>query len=190
MSNISAVKTFEKPRLSLRAKTIYTIAAIAGAVVLPQIFHTLGTVSGLGTSVGEAFLPMHLPIILAGLLAGPFVGAVSGFFAPIISYALSGMPLITMLPFMAIELCAYGLFAGLLSSVKMPSAVKVLIVQIAGRLVKASAIAAAFYIFGSESVQVASVFTSVLTGIFGIALQLVIIPLIIYRTENSKKYEN
>lgn len=190
MSNISAVKSFEKHRLSLRAKTIYTIAAVAGAVVLPQIFHTLGAVSGLGTSVGEAFLPMHLPIILAGLLAGPLVGAISGFLAPIISYALSGMPLITMLPFMAIELGAYGLFAGLLSSVKMPSAVKVLIVQIGGRLVKAAAIAAAFYVFGSESVQVASVFTSILTGIFGIALQLVIIPLIIYRTENSKKYDN
>ena len=83
MSNISAVKTFEKPRLSLRAKTIYTIAAIAGAVVLPQIFHTLGAVSGLGTSVGEAFLPMHLPIILAGLLADPFVGAVSGSWHPL-----------------------------------------------------------------------------------------------------------
>ena len=104
MSNTSVVKSFEKPRLSLRAKTIYTIAAIAGAVVLPQIFHTLGAVSGLGTSVGEAFLPMHLPIILAGLLAGPLVGAVSGFLAPIISYALSGMPLITMLPLSLIHI--------------------------------------------------------------------------------------
>lgn len=36
MSNISAVKTLEKPQLSLKAKTVYAIAAIAGAVVLPQ----------------------------------------------------------------------------------------------------------------------------------------------------------
>lgn len=190
MSNISAVKTLEKPQLSLKAKTVYAIAAIAGAVVLPQIFHTLGAISGLGTSVGEAFLPMHLPIILVGLLAGPLAGAVSGFLAPIISFTLSGMPLITMLPFMAIELCAYGMFAGLLRNVRMPAAAKVLIVQIGGRLVKAASIAVAFYAFGSESVQVASVLTSVYTGIFGIALQLVLIPLIIYRAENSKRYEN
>lgn len=91
---------------------------------------------------------------------------------------------------MAIELCAYGLFTGLLRNVRIPVAAKVLIVQIGGRLVKAASIAIAFYAFGSETVQVASVLTSVYTGIFGIALQLVLIPLIIYRAENSKRYEN
>lgn len=190
MSNISAVKTFEKPQLSLRAKTIYAAAAIAGAVVLPQLFHTFGALSGLGTSVGEAFLPMHLPIILVGLLAGPLAGAAAGFFAPLVSYALSGMPSAVMLPFMVAELCAYGLFAGLLRNVKMPSVPKVLLVQIGGRLVKAAAVAAAFYIFGSENVTVLSVLTSVYTGIFGIALQLVLIPLIVYRAENHKSHEN
>ena len=190
MSNISTVKALEKPHLSVKAKTLYAAAAIAGAVVLPQIFHALGAVSGLGTSVGEAFLPMHLPVILAGLLAGPLVGAVSGFSAPLISFALSGMPLFTMVPFMAIELCAYGLLAGLLRSAKMPEAAKVLLIQLGGRLVKAAAIAAAFYVFGSESVQVSSVLTSVYTGVFGIVLQLVLIPLIIYRAENPKRHES
>lgn len=72
MSNTALLKTTAKPRLSVKVQTLATIAAIIGAVVVPQIFHTLGAVSGLGTALGETFLPMHLPIILVGLLAGPY----------------------------------------------------------------------------------------------------------------------
>ena len=45
------------------------------------------------------------------------------------------MPMITMLPFMVFELCAYGLVSGLLSYVSIPNLIKVLITQIAGRLI-------------------------------------------------------
>ncbi len=47
------------------------------------------------------------------------------------------MPGIVMLPFMMIELCAYGLFAGLLRNVKLPTIAKVAAVQIADRAVLA-----------------------------------------------------
>lgn len=165
------------------------LAAIVGAVVVPQIFHALGAVSGLGTALGEAFLPMHLPIILVGLLAGPYAGAVSGLLGPLASFALSGMPGIVMLPFMMIELCAYGLFAGLLRNVKLPTIAKVIIVQVAGRAVRAVAILLAVYAFGSESVRVATIWMSVAAGICGIVLQWALLPLIVYRVENMKKNE-
>ena len=109
MSTTTILKTAARPRLSVKAQTLATLAAIVGAVVVPQIFHTLGAISGLGTALGETFLPMHLPIILVGLLAGPYAGAIAGLLGPLASFALSGMPGIAMLPFMMIELCAYGL---------------------------------------------------------------------------------
>ena len=71
MTNTMILKTMEKPRLSVKVQTMATIAAIAGAVAVPQIFHVLGAAFGLGTGLGESFLPMHLPILLVGLLAGP-----------------------------------------------------------------------------------------------------------------------
>ena len=71
-----------------------------------------------------------------------------------------------MLPFMMIELCAYGVFAGLLKDVKIPTIAKVLIAQIAGRAVR-------------------GIFTSILTGLFGILLQLIIIPLAVYRLKEA-----
>ena len=183
----TAIKTIERPRLSVKVQTLAALAAIVGAVAVPQVFHLLGVASGLGTSLGEAFLPMHLPIILVGLLAGPYAGAIAGLLGPLASFALSGMPGIVMLPFMMIELCGYGLAAGLLRNTKLPTFGKVVIAQIAGRAVRAVAILAAVYLLGNESVRVASIWTSIATGLFGIALQWALLPLIVYRVENLKK---
>lgn len=189
MSTTAVLNKNAKPRLSVKVQVLATVAAIVGAVAVPQVFHMLGAVSGLGASLGETFLPMHLPIILVGLLAGPYAGAISGLLGPLVSFAFSGMPGIAMLPFMMIELCAYGLFAGLLRNVKMPTIAKVVIVQIAGRAVRAAAILLAVYAFGNESVRAAAIWMSVVTGIFGIVLQWALLPLIVYRVENLKKYE-
>lgn len=181
------VKTMEKPRLSVKTQTVAAIVAIVGAVAVPQLFHAVGAVSGLGTALGETFLPMHLPIILVGLLAGPYAGAISGLLGPLCSFALSGMPGIAMLPFMMIELCAYGLFAGLLRKVKLPTVVKVLGVQIGGRAVRAAAILLSVYVFGNQAVSVAVIWQSIRTGLFGLLLQWALIPLLVYRVENLKK---
>lgn len=188
MSN-TAVKTMTKQKLSIKAQVLASIFAIVGAAALPQVFHALGAVSGMGTSLGEAFLPMHLPIILVGLLAGPYAGAISGLLGPLVSFGVSGMPGIAMLPFMMIELCAYGLFSGMLRNVKIPVIAKVVIAQVAGRAVRAAAVLVSVYAVGNESIAVSVIWTSIAAGIFGIALQWVLIPLIIYRVEDMKKYE-
>lgn len=81
------------------------------------------------------------------------------------------------------------MFAGLLRNVKMPTIAKVLAVQIGGRAVRAAAILFAVYAFGNESVRVATIWRSIGTGLFGLALQWALIPLIVYRVENLKKKE-
>ena len=183
------VKTIGKNRLSVKSQTLAALAAVIGAVIMPQLFHVIGDVSGLGALPGETFLPMHLPIILVGLLAGPYAGAVSGLLGPLCSFALSGMPGAAMLPFMMVELCAYGLFAGLLRNVKLPVIVKVLIVQIAGRVIRAAAILIAIYAFGNESIRASVIWTSIETGLFGLCLQWALLPLLVYRAENMTANE-
>lgn len=184
MTNTYAKKT--KPRLSIKIQFIATLAAIVSAVALPQIFHIIGAVSGAGTALGETFLPMHLPIILTGLLAGPYAGALSGLLSPIVSFALTGMPMINMLPFMIAELCAYGFFSGLLRNVRIPSIAKVAITQLAGRAVRAAAILISVYAFGNANIQPSIIWTSIVTGLFGLILQWTLLPLIVYRIENFK----
>lgn len=186
MTNTKAVKTLGKPRLSIKAQLLASIVAIAAAVAVPQLFHLLGAVSGLGTALGETFLPMHLPIILVGLLAGPYTGAIAGLLGPLVSFALSGMPTAVMLPFMMIELCSYGLFAGLLRNTRIPTILKVLVIQVTGRAVRAAAILISVFAFGNESINVSIIWMSVASGIFGIVLQWALLPLIVYRVENMK----
>lgn len=66
MSNTAIAQAAARPRLSLKIQTLAAAAAVVGAVAVPQLFHVMGAVSGLGTALGETFLPMHLPIILVG----------------------------------------------------------------------------------------------------------------------------
>lgn len=188
MSDTAILKQ-EKTKLSFKFQTLAALAAVVGAVALPQVFHVMGALSGLGTALGEAFLPMHLPVILVGLLADPYAGAAAGLLSPLVSFALSGMPTAVMLPFMMVELCIYGLSAGLFRQVKMPAVLKVLSVQVIGRAVRAAAVLLAVYGFSYQSIAVSVIWKSIAVGVFGIVLQLVLIPLIIYRVENIKKHE-
>ena len=181
---IKMINTVAKKRLSVKAQTLATLAAIIAAVALPQIFHLLGAAFGVGTSLGEILLPMHMPVILVGLLAGPYAGAVAGALSPAISFALTGMPVAAALPFMMIELCAYGLFAGLTRTVQLPTSLKVIGVQVAGRIVRLLAILFAVYALGSTAMTAASVWNGVVKGIIGIGLQIVLLPLAVKCVEH------
>ena len=173
------------PRLSFKAQTIALFAALASAVALPQLFHLLGAVSNLGTTVGASFLPMHLPIIIVGFIAGPYAGALAGAFAPLVSFALSGMPTFSMLPLMIAEISAYGLFAGLLRDSKIPSFGKLLSVQLLGRAVRALVTVIVVFTVTGTQITLSSIWTSVLTGLPGIVLQWAILPLLLFFVQNK-----
>lgn len=173
---------------TIKTKTSAAVGAVVAAVALPQLFHLLGMVSNMGTTLGETFLPMHLSIFMVGLLAGSAAGVISGALAPIISFALTGMPTIYMLPFMVIELAMYGLISGLLADKKMPSIAKLLSAQIGGRAVRAIAIAAGFYLLGTK-INPAVIWSSIVAGLPGLILQWVLIPLTIFYIDKKAQHE-
>lgn len=169
---------------TVKTKVLATAAAVVASVVLPQVFHGLGSVSGLGTALGETFLPMHLPVLMLGFLAGPAAGLAAGVLSPLVSFALSGMPSVLMLPFMMVELAGYGLTAGLMAGVRVNTFVKLLTAQLAGRALRAAAVLIAAYGFGSQ-VAIASIWTSVVTGLPGILLQWALLPLLVFWVEKG-----
>ena len=164
-----------------RQRTLAVLAAVIAAIALPQLFHMLGAVTGMGTALGQTFLPMHLPVLLVGLLAGPAAGLAAGAVSPLLSYAISGMPVLTGLPFMALELAVYGLIAGLLANRNLPVIAKLFIAQLAGRAVKAAGLGIAVYALGNTSVPVSSVWTGLVTGLPGLLLQWSLLPLLMFR---------
>lgn len=186
---MAAISIQKREPLSITAQAGATILAIVAAVVVPQIFHWIGKVSGAGTAPGIAFSPMHLPIIIVGFLAGPIAGALSGLLGPVASHFLSGMPGGVQLPLMMVELFGYGLAAGLLRSVKAPLLAKTLAAMFFGRVLRMLACMVAFYGFGLEKIAPLGIWKSIPQCLPGIILQLVLIPLIVFRVENADKRE-
>ena len=94
------------PYSGMRAVVIQTVL-LTSAVVLPIAAHML-------QAPVRILLPMHWPVLLAGLLYGWRAGAVTGALAPLLSYLVSGYPMPNILPSMTFELFAYGSIAGIL----------------------------------------------------------------------------
>jgi len=94
------------PAWGLRSVSVQMALLVAAAFVLPTMAHTAGLPVRL-------LLPMHWPVILAGLCYGWRSGAIVGLAAPTVSFLLSGHPAPLVLPAMTVELGAYGLLAGL-----------------------------------------------------------------------------
>lgn len=172
---------------TVKSQAFTTAAAILAAIILPQIFHGIGIAFGLGPALGESFLPMHLPVLLAGFFAGPIVGLIAGILSPLVSFALSGMPTANLVPFLMIELAGYGLVSGMLYKSQIPLFGKLLIVQIAGRILRALAILFAVYGLGNQTMEISTIWNSVIMGLPGILLQWCLIPFLMSITGNGKK---
>ncbi len=182
------MSTIALTKQGIKTRSLTLVLAVAAAVLLPQVFHMIGVISGTDALPGAVFLPMHIPVLLAGLLGGPVVGVVAGLLSPLLSFALSGMPGAALLPFMVVELAGYGLAAGCLAKAKMPVIAKVVIAQIVGRIARTAAVLIAVYGFGNQAVQLAGLADMVTIALPGIILQWVLIPLLMYRMEGLKKY--
>lgn len=158
-------------------KLVTTGLLIAISVLLPQVFHLFG-----GQALGRIFLPMHIGIFLVGFIAGGWYGMAAGFITPVLSFAITGMPPIPTLFFMMFELAAYGAVSGFLSfgskfeAKKFSIYPKLLISMIAGRIAGGIAMWIAAMLFSLEINPVQSVTASLITGLPGIALQLVLVP--------------
>ena len=80
---------------------------LATGVIFPFIFHQFGI-------AGRIFLPMHIPVFMAGLILGPWSGLLVGALSPGLSAMMTGMPPAALAIPMTPELAAYGLVSGLL----------------------------------------------------------------------------
>jgi niacin transporter len=113
-----------------RGTAAYLVEAlcIALAVLFPTAAHALGLPV-------FALLPMHWTILLAALVYGWKAGLLAGATAPLLSFALTGMPFPALLPLITVELGIYGLCAGLLAQKSRINAfLSLVITLIAGRI--------------------------------------------------------
>jgi LytS/YehU family sensor histidine kinase len=179
---------FSKPNsllMALKYKDIQsyllTAAFVMLAVFVPWVFHQFHL-------AGATFLPMHIFVLIAGLLFGWRAGLLVGLFTPLVSYFVSGLPVINVLPQVVIEVSAYGLIAGMLrEKYNLRTIWSLLGAMIGGRLALLSAISIIYLIagqsyspLGPEANPLSSFWSTIKQGWPGLAIQLAFIPAIIW----------
>ncbi len=166
-------------------KITISAAMIALCMLLPLLTAQI-------PDIGNALLPMHLPVLIAAYTVGaPYAGVV-GLVSPILRSLIFSAP--TLFPravAMSVELLFLGFFAGLLFKViKLPRIASIYLSQISAMLISRVAwgVTQALILgFGDNGFTI-SYFVSeaFLLSLPGIILQLVLVPLVIATLYKAK----
>lgn len=155
-------------------------------LTLSAMFLAIGMVlpflTGQIPQIGNMMLPMHIPVLLCGLICGWQYGAVLGFILPLVRYLVFGMPVLFPTgTAMAFELMTYGLVIGLIYSFSrwkcIISLYRALIAaMIAGRIVWAAAQMILLGVSGGAFTMKIFLAGAFFNAVPGIIIQLILIP--------------
>ena len=163
-------------------KLVFTAVCSALCLVLPMAFHSI-------PNAGQVFLPMHIPVLLCGLICGWPYGGVCGLLGPLLSSLITSMPPAAMLPSMMVECCVYGFASGLLMKyVRTKHAVADLYISLVSAMALGRIVAglAKAWILTPGVPPFAWVTTSLVAGVPGIAIQLVLMPMVVFALTRAK----
>ena len=170
-------------KLSTLNKFTATAVCIALCVVLPIALHGI-------PNAGILFSPMHIPALLCGIICGWPYGLLCGLAGPLLSSLITSMPAMANLPFMMLELAAYGVISGIImkgfkfGKLMLDLYIALLSAMLCGRIV--AGLARAFVFAGkgySLSLWASAYFVSCLPGIL---IQLILIPVLYITLERAK----
>ena len=166
-------------------KLVMTAICAALCVALPIALHWI-------PNAGSVLLPMHIPVLLCGLICGWPYGLVCGLLGPFLS-SFTGMPPLSVLPSMMVECAVYGLVTGLgMGHIRTGRANADLYISMISAMVlgRTAAGLAKSLIFTPGVAPFAWVGTSLVMGIPGIVLQLVLMPALVLALTKAKLIPN
>lgn len=164
-------------------------------LTLSGMFLAIGLVlpflTGQIQNIGNMLLPMHIPVLLCGLICGWQYGGTIGLIMPLLRNMIFGMPPMPNAVSMAFELAAYGLVIGLLYGHSKWKCVlslyrSMLIAMLAGRAVWGVVQTAIIGLSGSGFTVRMFMEGAFLNAIPGIVLQLILIPAIMVALDRAK----
>lgn len=170
------------------------IRRLTAAAVCLALCLVLPFLTGQIPQIGSALCPMHIPVLLAGYVCGPWWAAAVGAVAPLLRHALFwGMPPILTALAMTFELAAYGLISGLLYG-KLPKKVSTIYISliaamVLGRVVWGIATVIITGAAGGTFTWAAFASGAVLNAVPGILVQIVLIPAIVATLQKTHVIE-
>ena len=164
-------------------RLVLTAMFIALCVVLPMAFHSI-------PNAGQVILPMHIPVLLCGMVCGSGYGFVCGLLGPMLSSFITGMPPAAIMPSMMVECAAYGCVTGLMMKyVRTGRPVADLYISMITAMVLGRVISGLVksLILSPGTAPFAWVTTSLVAGIPGIIIQLVLMPVVIMALTRARQ---
>ncbi len=159
-------------------------------MVLAAVFLAIGMIlpflTGQIKEIGDSLLPMHLPVMLCGIICGGKYGLVVGLVLPVLrSMCFSMPPLYPNSIWMALELATYGFVIGIVYAKLKKMRTKGVVISLvsamlAGRIVWGIAKSILLSVCGKKFL-IGMFFAQGFVDAFpGIIFQLVLIPSIVY----------
>ena len=158
-------------------------------LVISAMFLSLGVLlpflTGQIKEIGDSLLPMHIPVMLCGLVCGAKYGFAVGLILPLLRAVTVGMPpLFPNAVWMAAELCTYGFVIGFLYPKFFERQLwwlysSLLISMISGRVVWGIAKYFLLGVSGKAFTFQAFIAGGLIDALPGIILQLIVIPVVI-----------
>ena len=173
-----------------RTKTATLLRHLVYAAVCLALCMLLPFLTGQIPQIGSALSPMHIPVLLAGFLCGPWWAMAVGFVAPMLRHVWLGMPPLITAIAMSFELAAYGLFSGLLYRLLPKKTVNIYVsligAMILGRIVWGIAMVVISGVTGSAFTWSAFMAGALLNAVPGIILHIVLIPILVMALKRAK----
>ena len=173
-----------------RTKTTTLLRHLVYAAVCLALCILLPFLTGQIPQIGSALSPMHIPVLLAGFLCGPWWALAVGFVAPMLRHVWMGMPPLITAIAMSFELAAYGLFSGLLYRLLPKKTVNIYVsligAMILGRIVWGIAMVVISGVTGSAFTWSAFMAGALLNAVPGIILHIVLIPILVLALKRAK----
>ena len=171
-------------------KTQSPVQTLAMAAMMMALGFVLPFFTGQIPQIGSMLCPMHLPVLLCGLLCGWKYGLTVGFLLPLLRSVTLGSPPMFSAAAMAFELAAYGFLAGFLYARSRWQCLRALYrcliaAMIAGRLVWGAACVVLLGLGKLEFSWQAFLSGAVLSAIPGIVLQLLVIPAVMVAMDRT-----
>ena len=169
--------------MGITKKMVTAALLVALGVIIPMVFHAI-------PGAGSIILPMHIPVLMCGLLLGAPFGLACGLLTPLLSSFITGMPPLAYLPSMLVELSVYGLVSGVMVQVlkikkeALKLYIALVVAMICGRLV-GGALNALIFRAGEYSTKL-WLSTYFVTGLPGIVIQVGSVPSIVLALKRSR----
>lgn len=141
--------------------------------------------------IGNMLLPMHIPVMLCGVICGWQYGGAVGFMLPFLRFLVSGKP--NFYPnavAMAVELCVYGAVIGLVyvytKKIKGGIFISLISSMLIGRVIWGLVSALLYYLGGTAFTVELFLTRAFAEAVPGIIIQLILIPAVVLSMKKAK----